>query len=444
MSKILVIGDFILDRYIYGEMTKFSPEAPVPIFNQKQVKFVAGGAGNVLANLAALGADYHGMLVLSQTGNLTGACRDIFPNEITYWLIPEYNNTVKTRLIANNQQVIRIDEDNEKTLDSKHENALLHYLKFAFSNSNCEYLIISDYNKGLISEEFAKKLVTLANTHNVKVIVDTKKKNISCYNGAYLITPNEKEFNSFTHKANIEHWLITRGKEGMRWEYPIPEEPFLDVQHFTAYDVTRPDVSGAGDTVLATVAYALSEGESMFEAIRLAKLAASIVVNKEGTAVCTKEELDAEIKKGKYKYYSLEEMKNQIELWKQQNLTVGVINGCFDLLHAGHIHLIKEAKKRCDKLIILLNSNRSVTKLKGADRPYNTTREMNLAAIPAVDAILMFDTATPAFELQYLMPDIHFTGTEYTIAEVRKVSPVGIIHQIPHLDNNLSTTRTIT
>jgi D-beta-D-heptose 7-phosphate kinase/D-beta-D-heptose 1-phosphate adenosyltransferase len=182
----------------------------------------------------------------------------------------------------------------------------------------------------------------------------------------------------------------------------------------------------------------------MFEAIRLAKLAASIVVNKEGTSVCTKEELDAEIKKGKYKLYSLEEMKNQIDSWKQQGLTVGVINGCFDLLHAGHIHLIKEAKKHCDKLMILLNSNSSVTKLKGSDRPYNTTREMNLAAIPSVDAVLTFDSLTPAFELQYLMPDIHFTGTEYSMAEVRKVSSVGIIKQIPHLDNNLSTTRTIT
>lgn len=443
MSKILVIGDFILDVYIHGEMTRFSPEAPVPIFNQKQVKLVAGGAGNVLANLQALSADYHGMLVLSQTGRLTDECKDILPSKITYWLIPDYDNTIKTRLITSNQQVIRVDQDNKKFLFPKYEEAIFNTVRARFLD-NCKYLVISDYNKGLITEEFAMKLIKLANEFNVKVIVDTKKKNISCYNGAYLITPNEKEFNSFTHKANIEHWLITRGKEGMRWEYPIPEEPFLDVQHFTAYDVTRPDVSGAGDTVLATVAYALSEGKSMFEAIRLAKLAASIVVNKEGTAVCTKEELDAEIKKGKYKYYSLEEMKNQIELWKQQNLTVGVINGCFDLLHAGHIHLIKEAKKRCDKLIILLNSNRSVTKLKGADRPYNTTREMNLAAIPAVDAILMFDTATPAFELQYLMPDIHFTGTEYTIAEVRKVSPVGIIHQIPHLDNNLSTTRTIT
>ena len=444
MSKILVIGDFILDRYIYGEMTRFSPEAPVPIFNQKQVKLVAGGAGNVLANLAALKADYHGMLVLSQTGPLTGACRDTFPPKITYWLIPEYNNTIKTRLVANHQQVIRVDEDNDKVLAAKHEDALLHYLKFSFSNSGCEYLVISDYNKGLISENFAKKLVILANAYNVKVIVDTKKKNISCYSGAYLITPNEKEFNSFTHKANIDHWLITKGKEGMRWEYPIPEEPYIDVQHFTAYDVTRADVSGAGDTVLATLAWALSEGKSMFEAIRLAKLAASIVVNKEGTAVCTKEELDAEIKKGKYKLYSLEEMKNQIDAWKQQNLTVGVINGCFDLLHAGHIHLIKEAKKHCDKLMILLNSNKSVTKLKGSDRPYNTTREMNLAAIPSVDVVLTFDSLTPAFELQYLKPDIHFTGTEYSMAEIRKVSPIGIIKQIPHLDNNLSTTRTIT
>lgn len=444
MSKILVIGDFILDMYIQGEMTRFSPEAPVPIFNQKQVKLVAGGAGNVLANLHALGADYHGMLVLSQTGSATGPCKETLPPKVTYWLVPDYDNTIKTRLVTNNQQVIRVDQDNKKFLSPKYEYALLKQMTYNFSKLDCEYLVISDYNKGLITEEFAVELVTLANKFNVKVIVDTKKKNISCYSGAYLITPNEKEFSSFTHKANIEHWLITRGKEGMRWEYPIPEEPYIDVQHFIAYDVTRPDVSGAGDTVLATMAYALSEGKSMFEAIRLAKLAASIVVNKEGTAICTKEELEAEVKKGKYKYYSLEEMKNQIDVWKQQNLTVGVINGCFDLLHAGHIHLIKEAKKHCDKLIILLNSNRSVTKLKGSDRPYNTTREMNLAAIPAVDAILIFDSTTPAFELQYLMPDVHFTGTEYTIAEVRKVSPVGIIHQIPHLDNNLSTTRTIT
>jgi D-beta-D-heptose 7-phosphate kinase/D-beta-D-heptose 1-phosphate adenosyltransferase len=444
LSKILVIGDFILDRYIYGEMTRFSPEAPVPIFNQKQVKLVAGGAGNVLANLAALGADYRGMLVLSLTWNLPDECQDTLPPKVTYWLSPDYDNTVKTRLVANHQQVIRIDEDNKKFLSPKYEDTLLKQMTYNFSKLGCEYLIISDYNKGLISEEFAMELVALANEFSVKVIVDTKKKNISCYSGAYLITPNEKEFNSFTHKVNIDHWLITRGKEGMRWEYPIPEEPYIDAQHFTAYDVIRPDVSGAGDTVIATLAWALSEGKSMFEAIRLAKLAASIVVNKEGTSVCTKEELDAEIKKGKYKLYSLEEMKNQIDSWKQQGLTVGVINGCFDLLHAGHIHLIKEAKKHCDKLMILLNSNSSVTKLKGSDRPYNTTREMNLAAIPSVDAVLTFDSLTPAFELQYLMPDIHFTGTEYSMAEVRKVSSVGIIKQIPHLDNNLSTTRTIT
>jgi D-beta-D-heptose 7-phosphate kinase/D-beta-D-heptose 1-phosphate adenosyltransferase len=444
MSKILVIGDFILDMYIQGEMTRFSPEAPVPIFNQKQVKLVAGGAGNVLANLYALGADYYGMLVLSQNGHLTGSCRETFPPKVTYWLVPDYDNTIKIRLTVNNQQILRMDEDNKKPLLSKVQDAMLTHMIYAFTNSNYEYLIISDYNKGLVSEKFAKELLTIAKDFKVKVLVDTKKKNISCYSGAYLITPNEQELKSFTHKADIEHWLITKGKDGMRWEYPILEEPFLEAQHFTAYDVTRPDVSGAGDTVLATMAYALSEGKSMFEAIRLAKLAASIVVNKEGTAICTKEELEAEVKKGKYKYYSLEEMKNQIDVWKQQKLTVGVINGCFDLLHAGHIHLIKEAKKHCDKLIILLNSNRSVTKLKGSDRPYNTTREMNLAAIPAVDAILIFDAATPAFELQYLMPDIHFTGTEYTIAKVREVSPVGIIHQIPHLDNNLSTTSTIT
>lgn len=443
MSKILVIGDFILDQYIHGEMTRFSPEAPVPIFNQKQVKFVAGGAGNVLANLQSLDADYQGMLVLSKTGPLTGACRDTFPSKITYRLIPEYDNTIKIRLIANNQQVIRIDEDNKKFLSPELEDALLKQMTYNFSKLDCEYLVISDYNKGLITEEFAIELVTLANKFNVKVIVDTKKKNISCYSGAYLITPNEKEFNSFTHKANIEHWLITRGKEGMRWEYPIPEEPYIDVQHFTAYDVTRPDVSGAGDTVLATVAYALSEGKSMFEAIRLAKLAASIVVNKEGTSVCSKEELEAEVRKGKYKYYSLEEMKNQIDTWKQQGLTIGVINGCFDLLHAGHLHLINEAKKHCDKLMILLNSNSSVTKLKGSDRPYNTTREMNLAAIPTVDAILIFDGITPTFELQYLEPDIHFAGADYSLDEIAKVSQITRIHLIPHLDN-ISTTRTIT
>jgi len=461
-SRILVLGDIMLDRYLWGDVQRISPEAPVPLFHIRKRSETPGGAGNVVSNLIGLqcsvtligvrGSDAAGERLNRLLQN---------PRVKAHIVVDSTRPTVtKTRVVSHGQQLLRIDEEEIVPLSSHamHEIATL----IEASITECDSVILSDYGKGFfLSESVAQHIITLAKATHVPVIVDPKGNNWDKYRGATCITPNVKELETVCgdsladtdrlveamrwalHTYGLSWLVVTRGSLGVCLINRDDKEPiFVPAVARQVYDV-----SGAGDTVIATLTLALACGFDFPAAARIANLAAGIVVGKVGTHPISILELQASIATedaGVHghilnKITSSHSAAIQVQAWKAYGEQIVFTNGCFDLLHPGHIHLLSHAKELGDRLVVGLNSDASVRRLKGTGRPILTERDRAalLSSLDCVDLVVVFHEDTPDLLIESLTPNILVKGADYRPEEVVGRATVesygGRVHLVPVL-----------
>ena len=426
--NILVIGDLMLDSYLWGNCTRISPEAPVQIVNIDKETSNLGGAGNVINNLKSLDAKVSAISVVGKDKSSKELELLLQDKCIDYLLLKEKKRSTskKTRIIATHSQVIRFDKENIEKISKKSQNKIL--LKVQDIIKDMDILILSDYNKGILTKSLTKKIIKISNKHNVKVIADPKGRDFNKYKNTYLLTPNKKEaqeiigkdlntkkdfqklFDYFKEKLNIKVPLVTLSQNGVSYleNNAIVNKPTYAKEVF--------DVTGAGDTIVATLSYFIAKGFSLSDSIEYANKAAGIVVGKIGCAtVSLNEVLSSEDDEYEGKLKSKIELKTIVAQAKKDNRKVVFTNGCFDILHKGHISYLKEAKKLGDILIIALNSNSSIKKLKGENRPINSIEDRiyMLSAYSFVDFITVFDENTPYDLIKTLSPNILVKGEDY-------------------------------
>lgn len=426
---MLVTGDVMLDRYVVGEVSRISPEAPVPVLNRRRAWDAPGGAANVARNVSALGgsplllarvgADEAGARIKSLLEETGAGPEYVFPEA-------EYVTSVKTRFLSGSHHLLRVDEEEVKPAGAavvrKMRGSLPRLLKRA------PVAAFSDYDKGL-APAFAAVFVREAVRAGVRVIVDPKPQNAALFKGAFLISPNLKEAaqmagGDLKTDAQIESAgkhllsrlkcsavLITRGADGMTLI-----ESRKSAQHFPAERQEVYDVTGAGDTVVATLALALSAGFDLAGSVRLANFAAGIVTQKAGTAAPSREELEAAANRHRSKILLPEGLDARLDELRRKGAKVVFTNGVFDLLHPGHVSYLREAKALGRVLVVGLNSDKSARELKGAGRPVQneSARAEVLAALDAVDFVVLFDEETPWRLIRTVRPDFLVKGGDYT------------------------------
>jgi D-beta-D-heptose 7-phosphate kinase/D-beta-D-heptose 1-phosphate adenosyltransferase len=437
---VLCVGDVMLDRFVYGDVERISPEAPVPVLRLRETRVMLGGAGNVAANIAALGGtailtglvgdDESGRILVRQIAALPGILPGLVQTE-------DRPTICKTRFLAQQQQVVRADEESALPLQPRERDALIAELTCRLPEAGA--LILSDYGKAALSDAVLAAAIDGAAARGVPVFVDPKGNDYRRYRGATCITPNLRELAAASGEpvateeqviaacrtvmahADAQAILATRSEKGM-----ILVE--RDGAHHSVPARAREvfDVSGAGDTVIATLALAHASGLSLVHAMRVSNAAAGVVVSKVGTATVQPAELLHELgasAPGAATHpalRSLDEVLGLVAHWKDHGLTVGFTNGCFDILHAGHVALLAAARGSCDKLIVALNTDASVARLKGPTRPVNTLadRAAVLGAIKHVDCLVGFDADTPRELIAAIVPDRLIKGADYTVERV--------------------------
>ena len=432
----LVVGDAMLDRYVYGEVNRVSPEAPVPVLAVERELAMPGGAGNVVRNLTALGVAVAFISVVGddQAGaDLTGLIGG--QPGVEPWLLVQGGRatTTKTRFIAAGQQMLRADHEVVAPVHPRLADRVVRIASDAIAAT--AVVVLSDYGKGVLAGGVAERLIAAAQAAGRRVLVDPKGRDYSRYAGADLITPNRAELGEATGMpVNTEEAivaaaralrdahgfgavLVTRSEDGMT----LLEGDV--VRHFPAEAAEVHDVSGAGDTVMALVAAGLASGQKLAVAARLANIAAGIVVGKIGTAVAREADLlDAiSVERGTLrKVVSTASAAEQVERWRRRGWRVGFTNGCFDLLHPGHVHLLEQARSWCDRLVVGLNSDASVKRLKGPARPIQAeaARAAVLASLASVDCVTLFEDDTPEALIRTLRPDVLVKGADYTVEQV--------------------------
>jgi len=435
-ARVLVVGDVALDRYIYGQVERISSEAPVPVVRIGSVSTSAGCAGNVAANIAALGAHATliGMIGEDAEAEQVRSCLQNHAPRVAMLPINEAlrPTIVKTRIIAAGQQVVRTDQELTNPIHAATEDAVL--AAFDASLSACDIVVISDYNKGLLTDRVLRYVIERSRSAGRAVLVDPKREQFAAYRHATILKPNRKELTRATglpcdtddnarmaaEKAiavTQAMVLLTRSEQGMSL-FRAGAEPL----HVRSEAREVFDVSGAGDTVIAVMATALGAGMVVEDATRLANMAAGIVTGRLGTATVSAEELARAA--GHRAFASrLDDMSTALsyrEQWRRQGLTVAFTNGCFDLIHPGHIAMLAQAKQHCDRLIVGLNSDASVRRLKGSQRPIQLeeARAYILASVEHVDCVVLFQEDTPIDLIAALRPDVLVKGADYTEEQV--------------------------
>jgi D-beta-D-heptose 7-phosphate kinase/D-beta-D-heptose 1-phosphate adenosyltransferase len=433
----LVIGDVMLDRYLIGDVSRISPEAPVPVVLLKTQHDRAGGAANVAANLALLGIKTHIIGCVGNDGEATILIDLIAKTGIDHSGIIHSNQRptiAKTRILSGHQQMMRLDQENNSSFTAA-ENVQLSEIISQQLALKPAIVILSDYAKGLLSSEVCQQVIAQCNVLNIPVLVDPKGHDYSKYSHATALTPNKKEAAeacaTTTHdpdlidkaavlkdKLDLQFFVVTRGDEGISL---IDDHAHL--LPATAKQVF--DVSGAGDTVIATLAAGLMHDLSPLESLQLANIAAGVVVGKVGTVPITRDDLiealtSEQSSEQAHKVCDLAQLQQKVESWRKNKQKIVFTNGCFDLLHAGHVTYLEAAKKRGDKLILGLNTDRSVSALKGPTRPVvnENDRARVLAALESVDAVILFDEDTPLSLINTLKPDVIAKGSDYTADQV--------------------------
>lgn len=438
-ARVALAGDVMLDRFVYGHVERISPEAPIPVLRVDDERVMPGGAGNVARNLAALGAE---VAFLSAVGGdeagteLKAALSAEAGIEAMLTVVPGRATTVKTRFVAMSQQILRADRETTQPLDKASAEALLAALTAALKGR--QVLILSDYGKGVLTPGFARGAIAAARAAGIPVIVDPKGRDYSLYAGASVVTPNRKELGEASGAAvdtdeeivaaarglmvahGIGAVVVTRAQAGMSVVAASGEVTHLKAEAREVFDV-----SGAGDTVVSTLAAALAVGLPLAEAASLANSAAGIVVGKVGTAVVHRDELAAKLREREFsaleaKVAGLKSAQDIVAGWRARGLRVGFTNGCFDLLHPGHVTLLERSRALCDRLVVGLNSDASVTRLKGEGRPVqpDIARATVLAALTSVDLVVIFEEDTPDALIRALRPDLLVKGGDYTIDRI--------------------------
>jgi len=437
--KVLVIGDVMLDRYIHGSVSRISPEAPVPIVLKSREENGLGGAGNVAANINALGGN---AILCGQIGNdadgrefqkLCDQLQIATPGLVSN---SEACTTTKTRFVSSGKQIIRYDQESETDLTPESRTAIMEAVRDNIEDA--QVIIISDYNKGVFTNGLAEELISLARSLKTPIIVDPKGSDYRRYAGATALTPNVKELSEAVSRQtksddevlsagrelikdlNLDFLVATRSERGMS---VVKNDSH---SHFPTRAREVFDVSGAGDTVIASLALALAAGLSAEDAAQISNAAAAVAVSKPGTAQVSISEVQSELQQQgnegpeEGRIINAETGLSIVEQWKRNGDRVGFTNGCFDILHFGHVSLLGRTKAECDKLIVGLNSDASVSRLKGPNRPINNEhdRAAVLAALRAVDAVVVFGEDTPLELISLLQPDVLFKGADYTIDTV--------------------------
>ena len=430
-ARLLVIGDVMLDRYWHGEASRVSPEAPVPVVKVGNREDRPGGAGNVALNMAALGSavrlvgivgnDETGLELLSRL-NAAGVYCDFLQSA-------DKPTITKLRVIGQHQQLIRLDFEQE--FEAADIIGLQGKVKSLIGDS--QVMVLSDYGKGALQE--TANLIELGRSKDIPIIVDPKGTNFEKYRGATLLTPNLSEFEAvagysnneeeFVNKGlrlvkdlNLEAILITRGEHGMTLIRPDSPELHLPARAQEVFDVT-----GAGDTVISVLAAAVAAGNGLADSTALANLAAGLVVGKLGTAAISGPELRravlVELDSGRG-VMTAEQLQMAVQDAKAHDEKIVFTNGCFDIVHAGHVGYLAKAKQLGDRLIVAINDDESAHRLKGPGRPINPVerRMAVLAGLEAVDWVVSFSEDTPEPLLEFLQPEVLVKGGDYTMDEV--------------------------
>jgi D-beta-D-heptose 7-phosphate kinase/D-beta-D-heptose 1-phosphate adenosyltransferase len=437
MPNILVIGDLMIDEYLWGSCEKISPEAPVQVVEIDYKSVVLGGAGNVINNLKALGANVDIISVIGEcqaSKELTKLLTEI--NVDTQRLVIEKNriSSKKTRIISSNQQIVRYDQETIDDINSSSQKSILKSFKSIVKSY--DIILISDYGKGVMTSEITQSIIGISKDNNLKVLVDPKGQNFAKYKGAYLLTPNKKEASEATNieinddlslnkaikdlktKCNLTVSIITLSEKGVAiFDSKTRIHPTVAKEVF--------DVTGAGDTILASLGFALASDKKIDEAVKFANLASGVVVGKIGSATASLNEIiEYESSINKSNSYGHIKTVNEISIicqeLKNKNKKIIFTNGCFDILHVGHIKYLEKAKSFGDVLILGLNSDNSTRLLKGEDRPINNQddRAYILASLEVVDYLVIFEEETPFDLINLIKPDILVKGGDYKGKEV--------------------------
>lgn len=442
-ARVLCVGDVMLDRFVYGDVSRVSPEAPIPVCRVREETSMLGGAGNVVRNLAALGAaaifitvigdDDEGAEIDALISAQAGISPEIFRQS-------GRRSTVKTRYIANGQQLLRADRETEDDITDDLGQSLIECVRARLPEAGA--VLLSDYGKGVLTSAVTAAIIEAAREAGKPVIVDPKGADYTRYRGAALLTPNRRELaeaaamkadgdagiieaaRHLTESCGVDAILVTRGPEGMTLVGGAGEGGGGH-DHLAANALEVYDVSGAGDTVAAAMAAALAVGMTRLDAARLANIAAGIVVAKTGTAVASGDEIAAWIaardrtETGSASV-GLDQALRRIEAWRARGDRIGFTNGCFDLIHPGHISLLKQAHDACDRLIVGLNSDRSTRRLKGRGRPIQpeAARATVLGAFESVDLVVIFEDDTPLLLIEAIRPEVLIKGADYSLDQV--------------------------
>ena len=456
--RLLVIGDLIIDQYLWGSCERISPEAPVQVINVERESIVLGGAGNVVNNLKELGANVD---IISVIGNCETSQKletllfDI--NVETRYLIKQKNrkSSKKSRIISSQQQVVRFDQETTENITLESENIIINTFKELVQNY--ELILLSDYGKGVLTYKLTQSLIKIARKHNIKVLVDPKGVDYLKYKGAYSLTPNQKEASKATKidiknntslndaiielksLCNLEVSIVTLSENGIAiYDDKLRIHPTVAKEVF--------DVTGAGDTVLASLGFAMACGANIDEAVQFSNLAASVVVGKIGSATASINEIrefESNLNKSSsYKLIkSIDEISQIIMELKLRDKKIIFTNGCFDLVHAGHISFLETAKTFGDILILGLNSDRSIKRLKGKERPINIQedRAYILSALEVIDYVVIFDEDTPYELIKTLKPNVLVKGGDYKGKEIVGQNIVDEVRLVKFIDGKSST-----
>ncbi len=464
-TRVLVVGDVMLDRYIWGDVERISPEAPVPVVRMAHRSEQPGGAANVAMNIAGLGAQVTvcGFAGQDEECATLEACLGKAGVTATLTPVQGHPTTSKLRILGGQQQILRLDVERTKGYPQTAYDGLLATVRKALPGARA--VVLSDYAKGVLSEEVCRAVIDAARAAGVPVLVDPKHRDFTRYRGATTICPNLQEMSAATGIAPKETDAILAAAAAML--------PQLDLDYLTVtlsekgIAVVRPagtrtfpavarqvfDVSGAGDTVIATLALALASGLPIETAVPLANIAAGIVVSKVGTVPVTRNELitsllpEIELQASE-KLLELAQLQRRVTAWRSKGERIVFTNGCFDLLHVGHITLMEDARREGDRLIVAINSDASVSGLKGPTRPVVQEKDRGrvLAALAAVDAVIVFGEPTPLELICALKPDVIVKGGDYvedTVVGAKEVRSWGGVVKIVPTVEGFSTTRMI-
>jgi len=438
--QVVCVGDLMVDRYVYGDVVRISPEAPIPVLSRSDEKVMLGAVGNVARNVAAFATRVVLIGVVGEDDEAKAARQLVAAdsNIIDRLAIePGRRTTVKTRFVCSGQQLLRVDAEDDGPMRLETDALLVDALEQAARTAGA--ILLSDYAKGAVSPAVIAACLQAGRKTGAAVIVDPKGHSFAKYGAVDLIKPNAKELGLTTGlatrtDADIETALtaaldacesaailVTRAGQGMS----LIERGAAGVHHFRAKARTVFDVSGAGDTTLAALGVALAFGAPLAEAVELALLASGVVVGKAGTAVVSPAELiEAEfagrLAPTEAKLATLDRATSEVARWREAGLKVGFTNGCFDILHRGHVAYLDQARAWCDRLVVGLNSDASVRRLKGESRPVNAleSRALVLAGLSTVDLVAPFDDDTPVVLISALRPDVLVKGADYTVDEV--------------------------